>query len=259
MKRFICAVLLTIVAIAPATAKILKKIPPELASTKAYILIEYKLAPNPYADLPGSPSTMPLRDGLSLARYDPVLGDIRGRGKAKENPVPEKQKSIELFSNQPLVKTDKARLFLLEVEPDTWVIQGWGTTSFALGSYAFKLEPGTITDLGVVMGTHDWAEDQRVATVGEVFKSAMFGPFAKKPDIAPMRATFWERGPEDIALPNTLPLDRIRKVTFIPDAKFGNYLGGLVNRIDGVNQRLKAAPDRTETPSAPPAETKLTN
>jgi hypothetical protein len=28
-------------------------------------------------------------------------------------------------------------------------------------------------------------------------------------------------------------------VAFTPDAKFGNYLGGLVNRIEGVNYRLR--------------------
>lgn len=224
----------------PAPAETLKKVPPQLNPAKAYVLVEYKLQKNPMANFPGSRKYMPLSAGLVLARYDAALGDVRGFGKAKDNPVPAKQRPTEPFRNRELAKGDAARLFLIELEPDTWVIQGYGNTSFSLGSYAFTLEPGTITDLGVAEPAHDWAEGDRAATAGDVFKTALLGPFAKRPDIAPMRVAFRPRTAADMAIPAGLPAEKVRPVTFTPDAKFGNYLGGLVNRIEGVNARLKA-------------------
>jgi hypothetical protein len=178
---------------------------------------------------------MPLKTGLTFGRYDPALGDIRGMGKAKANPVPAGQQPIEGFRDKPLAKGQGARLFLIEVDPDLWVVQGWGNTSFSLGSYTFNLAPGTVTDLGVVTAEPDWAEGQKPPDVGDVFKAALAGPFAKSPDIAPMRVTFRPRASGDIPLPPGIPADKVRPVEFTPGAKFGNYLGGLVNRIEGVN------------------------
>jgi hypothetical protein len=226
---------------APAAADTLKKVPATLNPAKAYILVEYKLMPNPLANLPGSRKTLPLTSGLILARYDPALGDIRGMGKAKGNPVPGKQSAVEPFRNRELAKGDAARLHLIEVEPDTWVVQGFGNTSFSLGSYAFKLEPGTVTDLGVAEPAMDWAEGDRTMNGGDLVKMALLGPFAKRPDIAPARVSFRPRTERDMAVPAALPRDKLRPVTFMPNAKFGNYLGALVNRIEGVNAQAKAA------------------
>jgi hypothetical protein len=223
----------------PAAADTLKKVPAQLNPAKAYILVEYKLMPNPLAGFPGSRKTMPLTSGLIFARYDPALGDIRGLGKAKANPVPGKHANIEPFRNRELVKGEAARLHLIEVEPDTWVVQGFGNTSFSLGSYAFKLEPGTVTDLGVAEPAMDWAEGERAQKAGDLMKTALLGPFAKRPDIAPARVSFRPRSERDIAVPVALQ-GRIKPVTFVPNVKFGNYLGGLVNRIEGVNAQAKA-------------------
>ena len=224
---------------APAAADTLKKVPATLNPAKAYILVEYKLMPNPLAGFPGSRKTMPLTSGLIFARYDPVLGDIRGLGKAKANPVPGKQAAIEPFRNRELAKAEAARLHLIEVEPDTWVVQGFGNTSFSLGSYAFKLEPGTVTDLGVAEPAMDWAEGERAQNAGDLMKTALLGPFAKRPDIAPARVSFRPRTDRDIAVPAALQ-GKLRPATFVTNAKFGNYLGGLVNRIEGVNAQAKA-------------------
>ena len=232
---------LAILAAGPAAAETLKKIPAKLNPAKAYILLEYKLQENPLASFPGSRKTLPLTTGLIFARYDPALGDIRGAGKAKANPVPAKQQAVEPFRNREIMKGKASRLFLIEVEPDTWVIQGWGNTSFSLGSYAFTLEPGTVTDLGVAIPATDWAEGDRAANMGDIMGAALLGPFAKKPAIAPMRVAFRTRGADDFAIPPGLPAEQVRPVAFTPGAKFGNYLGGLVNRIEGVNAQLKAA------------------
>jgi hypothetical protein len=234
-------------AAAPAAAKPLTQVPATLDPAKAYVLIEYRLLANPYAGFPGSRKTMPLNAGLTLARYDPAAGDIRGLGKAKANPVPAGQLSAEGFRNKPLVKGEGSRLFLLEVDPDLWVVQGFGNTSFSLGSYAFKLEPGTVVDLGVVTAENDWAEGQRAPKTGDIFKMALIGPFAKRPDMAPMRLAFRRRGAGDIPVPSGIPAARVQSASFTTDQKFGNYLGGLVNRIEGVNARLHA-PDAEPAP-----------
>jgi hypothetical protein len=241
----LCALTLSLFG-APTLADTLKAVPAKLDPAKAYVLVEYQLQPNPY---PGSlRSTLPLDTGLIFARYDPALCDVRGLGKAKGNPVPARGAATEPFrGGREIAKAEGKRLFLLAVEPDTWVIQGWGTTSFSLGSYALALAPGTITDLGVVSGTADWAEGDRALTMSEMIGNAFIGPFGKKPAIAPMRASFRPRSSNDLPIPTGLPMGKVQPVAFIPNAKFGNYLGGLVNRIEGVNNRLK-------TRAASPAE-----
>ncbi|HEU0099937.1 MAG TPA: hypothetical protein VFQ67_14335 [Allosphingosinicella sp.] len=240
MSRLALLAGLALAAAAPAAAKTLPKVPPALNPAKAYILVEYKLLKNPYAaGLPGSRKTMPLKSGLVFARYDPALGDIRGMGKARSNPVAPGEQAGEGFRSKPLAKGPGSRLFLIEVEPDTWVVQGFGGTSFSLGSYTFNLAPGSVTDLGVVEAEPDWAEGQDPPDMGSLLKSAFAGPFGKSPDIAPMRAVFRPRAAGDIPIPAGIPADRVRPVEFAPGAKFGNYLGGLVNKIEGVNASLR--------------------
>lgn len=238
--RWIPIAALAFAAASPAAAATLKQVPAALDPTKAYILVEYRLLKNPYAGgMPGSRKNMPLKSGLTFARYDPTLGDIRGKGKASANPVGPGQQAGEGFRSKPIAKGPGSRLFLLEVVPDTWVVQGYGNTSFSLGSYTFELAPGTVTDLGVVEAEPDWAEGQKRPNMGRLLGSALAGPFGKSPDIAPMRATFRPRTAGDIPVPAGIPAEKVRPVAFTPGAKFGNYLGGLVNRIEGVNALLK--------------------
>jgi hypothetical protein len=230
---------LALAAASPAASKTLAKVPPALDPAKAYVLVEYKLLKNPFANFPGSRKTMPLKAGLAFGRYDPALGDIRGLGKAAANPVGAGGSATEGFRYKPIAKGPATRLMLIELEPDTYVVQGFGNTSFSLGSYAFEAAPGTVTDLGVVEAEPDWAEGQDPPEIGDVFKAGLAGPFAKSPDIAPMRATFRPRAAGDIPLPAGIPAERVRPVAFTPGAKFGNYLGGLVNKIEGVNASLR--------------------
>ncbi|HEX6375443.1 MAG TPA: hypothetical protein VFZ91_06955 [Allosphingosinicella sp.] len=240
MSRIALLAALALAAASPAAATTLKKVPTALNPAKAYILVEYRLLKNPFGGLPGSRKTMPLKSGLVFGRYDAAHGDIRGMGKASANPVAPGQHPVEGFRYKPLVKGPGTRLFLIEVDPDLWVVQGFGNTSFSLGSYAFELGPGTVTDLGVVMAEPDWAEGQEPPDAGTLLASAMAGPFGRSPDIAPMRLTFRPRTAGDIPLPAGIPAERVQPVAFIPGARFGNYLGGLVNRIEGVNARLRA-------------------
>src|SRR5688500_16646136 len=157
MSRLALLAALALAAAPPAGAPTRQQVPPALDPAKAYILVEYKLLKNPFANFPGSRKTMPLKAGLAFGRYDPELGDIRGMGKARANPVPAGQQPIEGFRSKPIAKGPATRLMLIEVEPGTWVVQGFGATSFSLGSYMFELAPGTVTDLGIVEAEPDWA------------------------------------------------------------------------------------------------------
>lgn len=251
-KISFCLSIATLVLGTAARSEPLKKVPESLNPNKAYLLVEYRLQKNPYGGFPGSRKTLPLTAGLAFGRYDPKLGDIRGMGKASGNPVAAKQRATEPFRNRPIAKGPDSRLFLIEVDPDTWVVQGWGNTSFSLGSYALELSPGTVTDLGVVTAEPDWAEGDRPPDAGDVIAAAFLGPFAKRPDIAPTRVSFRLRGPADLPIPVGIPSAQLRQVVFTPDAKFGNYLGGLVNRIDGVNARLRQS-GAVPAPPAPEA------
>jgi hypothetical protein len=156
-------------------------------------------------------------------------------GKARSNPVAPGQQAAEGFRSKPIAKGPGSRLFLIEVEPDLWVVQGFGNTSFSLGSYTFELAPGSVTDLGVVTAEPDWAEGQTPPDMGSLLGAALAGPFAKSQDIAPMRLAFRPREAGDIPIPAGIPAQAVRPVTFAPGARFGNYLGGLVNRVEGVN------------------------
>jgi hypothetical protein len=231
------AALALAVSIPPADAAALKAIPTPLDPAKAYILVEYKRVPNPYSGSPLAPKYLPQMAGLALARYDVEHGDIRGLGKAAANPLPLKASPTEPFQNRPIVKTETSVLFLHEVEPDTYVVQGWANTSFSLGSYRFEAKPGTVVDLGIVSAATDWAvgEQPKPMTAGRLVGIALAGPFAKMPAPVPYRVSFQPRGESDIPVPAGFPRDRVVPVTFENGATFGNYLGGLVNRVDGVN------------------------
>jgi hypothetical protein len=236
---------------APAAADTLKKVPATLNPAKAYILVEYQLLENHLAGLPGSRKRLPLLTGLTFARYDPDRGDIRGLGRAVDSKLPGKLSNVEPFRNREIVRGKTSRLHLIEVEPDTWVVQAFGDTSFSLGSYSFRLEPGTVTDLGVATAENDWAEGDRAINGGDLVKMALLGPFAKRPAVAPMRVSFRPRGSQDLAVPASLPTEKVRQVAFVPGARFGNYLGGLVNRIEGVNARIKAESAGTPASGSP--------
>lgn len=241
MKRKSFGLILTLALVAPAgpgVAAALKAVPSQLDPAKAYILVEYELPPNPSAS-PGSGKTLALTSGLVFARYDPSLGDVRGRGRAAKNPVPAEQKAIEEFREAIIAKRKGRSLQLIEVEPDTWVILGWGRhTSFSRGSYTFTLVPGSVTDLGVVVGERDWAEDAKsVASRANMWKASLLELEAKAGHVPPMRVRFRPRTSADLPVPAGLPADKVQPVTFTPGAKFRNYGGGAPSRIEGENGR----------------------
>lgn len=72
-----------------------------------------------------------------------------------------------------------------------------------------------------------------------MFKAALLVSLAKRPAVAPLRASFRPRAVTDMPLLAGILAEKMKPVSFKADTKFGNHLGGLVNRIEGVNARLK--------------------
>jgi hypothetical protein len=226
MKRILIAMCLLTMG-APATAaQVLKKLPDQFAADKAYVLVEIMHAkPMMGSKVPGT---------ITLARYDPEGGDVRG-GVRSPGTALDKDVPVRLVVNaRPLMKGEASRLYLLEMEPDTWVIEGIGNTAFSLGSSSFSLAAGSVIDLGVITPRPDWREgDNPNKAFGRTVGSAMlFGAFVKQGDPTPWMAEQKTRGPGDLPLPDSIAA-RVRPVQLAGGAKFGNYLGGLVNRMAG--------------------------
>jgi len=191
------------------------------------------------------------RARVLFSRYDSEAGDVRGVGKAADNPVPEGQSlSVEGFKNH-LVKAKKKRLYLLAVEPDTWTIQGTGIgmsagppqlmTSFSLGSYTFDVKPGQIIDFGVLTPVRPISDNPDTKLTAGKLLGAMFNPFGGEiVEPVPLTLTLSERAEGDIGLPDWIAvLDRVKpELTY--GNRFGNYAGGLINRIDGKAGRERA-------------------
>ena len=93
-------------------------------------------------------------------------------------------------------------------------------------------------DIGVFWPRTDWPEGQgpQRLTAGRLAGMVLLGPFARTPDPQPAMLEIRPRGVDDLAVPEGLR-DVIRPAEFSGGARFGNYLGGLVNRIDGRRGR----------------------
>jgi hypothetical protein len=232
--------ILWMAAASPALAnEVLRRIPPVLAPGKAYVLVEIR---NQDAGrLPG---------GIVLARYDPAGGDVRGGTRSPGTALGRGMDVRIAVASRPLERRPESRLYLVELEPDIWVIEGAGGTAFSLESRTFEIAAGQVLDLGVMSPVTDWPEGERAPglTVGRVAALALLGPFARQPDPRPAMLEMRARGVGDFAVPEAIRT-LVAPATFRPGARFGNYLGGLVNRIDGRRGR----PGAVAAPSEPPA------
>lgn len=228
----------------PALAKSLKSVPVRLDPTKAYVLVEV-----------GPVQGSKVQGQLVLARYDRDKADVRGLGRAADAPLPGKANPRET-TGAALVKADARRLYLLEVEPDFWVVEGANGTAFSLGSAGVTLAPGTVTDLGVASVVNDYLEGDgpEKLTAGKLAKIALLGPFAGgsvKPKPAPAAATFRPREAGDLPVPDALKAQLVT-ATWSAPVKFGNHLGGLVNRLGGRKARAEAGPSPAATAASNP-------
>ena len=121
------------------------------------------------------------------------------------------------------------------------MIEGSGGTAFSLGSWTFTAAPGQIVDLGRFHPSVDWLEGEGPKSVmGAALGAAFFGSMKPK-ELRPVKLEWRPRGAADLALPAALNGKPLVAADFADGAKFGNYLGGLVNRIGGRATRAATA------------------
>jgi hypothetical protein len=195
-------------------ADILKSVPEKLDPAKAYLLIRMgERSPN-------------LWNILTLAAYDENNQDIRGKGRAKTNPVIKPADRFVTIGPKPFIaEQDHVRTYLVAVTPGRYVIAGGPTTCFCLGSYQFDAGANVITDMGVIYigpenGSSPWAAlsqlrsspdiEARAYTVADAIAVYTQVPIINMP-------TTFETLPRTPVIYNAAP-------------RLGNHSGQLLNR-----------------------------
>ncbi len=248
---FVLVVSALLVPSAHATG-LLKKIPAALDPTKAYVIVE--LSQMDGAMMPGT---------LTIARYDSQNRDIAAPTPRVEGANKGSKYVLDnrLFFNKHLIKNKDRRLMIGEVKPGLWVIEGANDTAFSLGSSTMQLEPGSVTDLGVAWIYSDFPEGEKrdIATTGRALRGALmgglFGSVLPKP--MPRAVDFRLRGASDMQLPPLLAANA-QPVLWTGEVRFGNFLGGMVNRMGGIKARpgvdsgVKTAPESVATGAVVP-------
>lgn len=236
----LAAALIALPAVANAQA-VLKKAPVVLDPAKAYVVVE--LGQLDGAMLPAS---------LVIARYDVQLQDIaeptpRVSG-AKGRYTPDNR--LTLLGGA-MANDGKKRLMVAEVPPGLWVIEGANDTAFSLGSSTVDLAPGSVTDLGVANVYSDFpeGEERQIATAGSMLKGALSGGLlgGVLPKPMPRAVDFRPRQHGDLQLPAPFAA-KAAGVAWAGQVEFGNYLGGMVNRMGGIKSRGAPASPVAETP-----------
>jgi len=195
---------------------------------------------------------------VTLARYDSLARDIRGGDLAPASALPGRQSPHVTVSRRPVVKEDGVRQYVIELAPDTWVIEGANGTAFSLGSVSFRIGPGEVVDLGVVRPRVDFAEGEQAQSVGSVALKALnpfsLGSLGPK-NMRPVWLDWHPRAAGDLPLPAILGDRAAAPVAYVRGATFGNYLGGLVNRMGGRAERERAEAVTTAEPATANAPT----
>ena len=215
-----------LLAIAPAVdAKV--KSAEEMKAEKAYLLVQVEPVEMKLL------GTNKITTGILFAPYDPATKQVRAGVMALKDPV---------------AKDEKRRLYLVEVDPGTWVIAGTGAsgaslgsadTSFSLGSYHFEAKAGELVDLGVFLPARE--ESDNPDTKMNAMK-LLGGPlFGGRVEPVPNRMDIRPRGEGDVPIPTWLAAKPFVQPAFVYGGTFGNSQGGLINRIDGKQGRGRAA------------------
>lgn len=235
MMRFLILwlVAITTLAMPAAASKALGKPPSALDPTKAYVVVEIGKLDNA------------LLDGtLILGRYDSAKSDIAEPTPPPGGKIPRGGWALDhrVYLLKPAVKDKERRLFIAALDPGLWVVEGANDTAFSLGSSAMQLVAGTVTDLGVVSVCSDFPEGQKrdVMTTGRLMKGALLGPLfvGRLPAPMPKAIDIRVRQASDMPLPPALA--QAKPVVWASEVRFGNHLGGLINRMGGRKARFRA-------------------
>jgi hypothetical protein len=235
MRHFLsCLLMMFTLAAAPAVAGTLNKVPAALDPAKAYVVVEI-----------GKLDDGLLYGTLVLGRYDVASSDIAVATPPPGGKIPKGgwKHDNRVFLLKPAVKAGDRRLYIAELDPGLWVIEGANDTAFSLGSSTLQLTAGSVTDLGVATVYSDFPEGEKrhVLTAGRALTGALLGGIfgSVLPASMPKAIDIRARAASDIALPSVLA-GAARPVEWSGEVRFGNHLGGLVNRMGGRKARFRA-------------------
>jgi len=236
MIRYLLSLLLATFALAaaPALAETLNKVPATLDPAKAYVVVEI-----------GKLDDGLLYGTLVLGRYDVARKDIAMPTPPPGGKIPRGgwKHDDRVYLLKPAMKVGERRLYIAVLDPGLWVIEGANDTAFSLGSSTLQLAAGSVTDLGVVTVYSDFPEGEKrdVLTAGRLLKGALMGGIfgSRLPPPMPKAIDMRARGAGDIGLPPVLA-GIAQPVQWAGEVRFGNHLGGLVNRMGGRKARLQA-------------------
>tara|TARA_B110001454_G_scaffold218899_1_gene248475 strand:+ start:1725 stop:2519 length:795 start_codon:yes stop_codon:yes gene_type:complete len=228
-----CIFAILVVTAPPVLGETLKKPPAALNPAKAYVLVEI-----------GKLDDALMYGSLVLGRYDTEKGDIAVPTPPPGAKIPKGgwKQDNRTYLLKPAARVGDHSLFIVELDPGLWVIEGANDTAFSLGSSTMQLAAGSVTDIGVVSVYSDFPEGEKrdVMTSGRLLKSALGGLFVSRlPPPTPKAIDVRPRAANDIPLPAIFASDA-RPVEWAGEVRFGNHLGGLVNRMGGRKARFRA-------------------
>ena len=171
-----------------------------------------------------------------------------------------------MLGDRPFMSTGETGLFIASLTPGDYVIHGTETTCFCLGSYAFTVRPGEITDLGTILLGAENGE----ALVPEI-REQRLSPDLLEREFVITDAMLVRPAADGDPLPPEIAGLPITRAVLTPDVRFPNrgptrylYPGGLlVNRAPGLDapvsgdgramvERLRAGEDEREVALIPP-------
>ncbi len=215
MKHLVIAFALMVAGAQPVlAAKAQKVVPAALDPNMGYVLVRLG------ERSPG------LWNILTLSAYDEKAEDVRGKGRAKANPVATgADRDVFIAPKAHIAEANNVRTYLTALAPGRYVISASPTTCFCLGSYQFDVTPGVVTDMGTIFmgpenGTSSWAALSRLRSSADIEDRAytVADAVAVYPKVAAMKT------------PPELSGFQINAAVYLPARGFGNHLGRLLNK-----------------------------
>lgn len=212
----LAAAALALPAAAPVRAAEVLKLPPASLDPKtSYILVRLGKRDEKVWNL------------VSFYRYDPEAEDLRGKGRAKANPVPKgEDKAAVVGPKSFLTEEGNIRTYLVAVTPGRWVIASSPTTTYSLGSLQFDTKAGEITDLGTLYmgaenGSSIWPKLAQIHSAPDIEKRAY----------TVADALLVEPATAATAAPAPLSALPRRPAVFERAPRFGNHSGQMINAV----------------------------
>lgn len=128
---------------------------------------------------------------------------------------------------------DGTGVYLVGFYPGRWIIGNVGSTCLSLGSYAFDVKQGEVTDIGTLLAARENGE----AAAPEL-KDAKLSPdlveFGTMMNIVMSEALYVKPASSTPALPKELSAMPVTKASLIPDHRFDNSCMNLINRASSL-------------------------